>query len=399
MTLQEISIPEETVLYGEDIAGIRPAGKREANKGFFARGPKEVTEASPRLMTQILVVALWSTCFGLVLGAMDFFHNGNLVSAVTHLLDIWLWGLLFPFVLAADRRLPFSDKQLPLRILAHVAMSVPFVTIHVVIQAVIEYQVTNTTDVPWNPFRTHEYTYYYFFGGMIAYFAVSGAIIAYRYYGRYQTSQLRLLQMEKRFLEAHLHNLRMQLEPHFVANALNAISSEIDDNPSGARQLIENIGVLLRLSHEYKDRQLIPLVEEMAVLDHYLAIQKVRFGERLNVRIRIPQSARYAMVPSFVLQPLAENAVRHGLEPTLSKGTIRISARRIDGYLRIKVADNGAGLPPGWRLRETTSGQGLTITRERLAAIYHGEKVHLTVGSRRRGGTVVQVIIPYREVG
>lgn len=399
MNTQEISIQEEIVPYGEDASNVRTTGRRAINKGFFSRSPREYGEMSPRLMSQILMIVLWSTCFGLVLGVMDFIHNRSLVSAITHLLDIWLWGLLFPFLLAADRRLPFSDKQLPLRILAHMAMSVPFVSIHVAIQAVIEYQVTNKAEVPWNPFRTNEYTYYYFFGGMVAYFAVSGAIIAYRYYNRYQASQLHLLQMEKRFLEAHLHNLRMQLEPHFVANALNAISSEIDDNPSGARQLIENIGVLLRLSHEYKDRQLIPLAEELAVLDHYLAIQKVRFGERLNVRIRISPSARYALVPSFMLQPLAENAVRHGLEPTLSKGTIRISARRVDGDLLIRVVDNGAGLPPGWRLHETTSGQGLTITRERLAAIYSGEETHLTVGSRRRGGTVVQVTIPYREVG
>ena len=397
MNIQEISSPERIAQYGEVISSTGAAEDNlKVQKGFFTRGSGEDRE-TPRLMSQILVVALWATCFGLVLSALDFFtHSGNLTSATTHLIDVWLWGLLVPFLLAADRRLPFSDKQLPLRIIAHMVMSVPFVSVHVAIQAVIEYQVT---DITWNPFRNPDYTYFYFLGGMVSYFAVSGGIIAYRYYSRYQTSQLRLLQMEKRFLEAHLHNLRMQLEPHFVANALNAIASEVDVNPSRARQLIENIGVLLRLSHEYKDRQLIPLVEELAVLDHYFAIQKVRFGERLNVRMRITPDVRYAMVPSFLLQPLAENAVRHGLEPTLSKGVITISARRIDGYVRIKVIDNGAGLPPGWRLQETTSGQGLTITRERLAAIYPGKKVNLTVTSRNRGGTQVQLSIPYQDVG
>jgi len=395
MNTQDISIPEGIVLYGKISSSIQIAeNKHKAHKGFFSRGPSENIEL-PHLMSQILIVALLATCFGLVLGAMDYFHSGNLLSAITHMADILLWGLLVPFLLAADRRLPLSDKQLPLRVIAHMVMSVPFVSIHVAIQVVAEYQFN---DAFWNPFRIPGNTYYYFLGGMIHYFAVSGAIIAYRYYSRYQTTQLNLLQVQKRFLEAHLHNLRMQLEPHFVANALNAISSEVDVNPSRARQLIENIGVLLRLSHEYKDRQLIPMVEELAVLDHYLAIQKVRFGERLNVRMRIASNAKYAMVPAFLLQPLAENAVRHGLEPTLLKGLITISARRIDGYLRIRVLDNGAGLPRGWQLHETTSGQGLTITRERLAAIYRGEKVYLNVAPRRRGGTEVQISIPYREV-
>ena len=395
MNIKENSAVEGTI--PNEVIGTSeikvPDNKHAVNILFSNRGANDNSK-STHVTWQILMVSLWATCVGLVLSAMEFIHSGSLTSAITHLIDVWLWGLLVPFVLAADRRLPFSDKQLPLRIFAHMLLSLPFVSIHVVIEAAIEYQVKGIT---WNPFRTSEYIYYYFLGGIVSYFAVSGAIIAYRYYSRFQTSQLHLLQMEKRFLEAHLHNLRMQLEPHFVANALNAISSEIDANPSCARQLIENIGVLLRLSHEYKDRQLIPLIEELAVLDHYFAIQKVRFGERLRVRIRIAQNVRYAMVPSFLLQPLAENAVRHGLEPTLSKGIITISARRVDGYVRIKVIDDGVGLPSGWWLHETTSGQGLTITRERLAAIYPGQKVHLAVGSRRRRGTQVQVSIPYQE--
>ncbi|MES1189850.1 MAG: histidine kinase [Steroidobacter sp.] len=395
--MPEISTAEEIVSYlDKGPTGIKVSSHKPAVRdSHFNNDPGEYPQGT-HLMSQILVVAFWATCFGIVLGTMDFLHTGNWASATTHLVDVWLWALLVPFVLAVDRRLPFSDRQLPLRIIAHLAISVPVVAIHVALEAAIEYPFQ---DITWSPFRLPGNTYYYFMGGVITYFTVSGAIIAYRYYSRYQTSQLRLLQVEKRFLEAHLHNLRMQLEPHFVANALNAISSEVDANPSRARQLIENIGTLLRLSHEYKDKQLIPLVEELAVLDHYLAIQKVRFGERLNVRIKIAQNARYAMVPSFLLQPLAENAVRHGLEPSLSKGIITISARRIDGYVRIRVADNGAGLPPDWPLHETTSGQGLTITRERLAAIYHDEKVRLTVSPRRYGGTVVQVLIPDRGAG
>jgi LytS/YehU family sensor histidine kinase len=164
-------------------------------------------------------------------------------------------------------------------------------------------------------------------------------------------------------------------------------------NPPRARKLIEDLGVLLRLSHEYKDRQLIPLAEEIALLDHYLAIQRVRFRERLRIDIRIAPEVKFALVPCLLIQPLVENAIRHGLEKTPSGGTISISADRVGGSVEIRLADDGAGLPAGWRL-ETSSGQGLTITRERLAALYPQGASRITIRPRQGGGTEVLVSLP-----
>src|SRR5437773_9224717 len=118
----------------------------------------------------------------------------------------------------------------------------------------------------------------------------------------------------------------MQLEPHFLSNALNAVSSTTETNPPLARRIIADLGVLLRISHEYRDRQLIPLKEEMAILEHYLAIQRVRFGDRIKIDIHVAPGLEQALVPCLLLQPLAENAIRHGLMGAESGGTISIAA-------------------------------------------------------------------------
>lgn len=349
----------------------------------------------PDWLRRALITLFLATFIGLLMGALEAGYTGKFASFIGRLIDAWAWALLAPLLLAADKRLPLSDDQLPLRICAHLFMSAPFVLAHVAMEAVAEYPIP---EIVWSPFRTSYTIYYYFIGSFVSYCAISGALLTFRYYDRFRNSQLHAVQLEKQLVEAHLHNLRMQLEPHFVANALNAISSEMSVNVPRARQLVEDLGVLLRLSHEYKDRQLIPLMEELAVLEHYLAIQKVRFGERLRVDFRVAPTAKFALVPSFLMQPLAENAVRHGLEQTRAGGTITISAERVDNRLHISVDDDGAGLPPGWSL-EGSSGQGLTITRERLAAIYSGGGAHMEIAPRPGGGTSVHISLPYQAEG
>ena len=172
------------------------------------------------------------------------------------------------------------------------------------------------------------------------------------------SSQLRTRAMEKSYSQARLNALRMQLDPHFLFNALNTISSHVERDPKLTRLMIEHLGDLLRMSLESKDRQEVPLAEELAFLDHYLAIQKIRFGRRLKVEIDVAPEVRYASVPSLFLQPLVENAIRHGISHRASGGTVQVTAEPVGGKLAIRVADDGAGLPPGWTL-ENSNGPGL----------------------------------------
>jgi len=343
------------------------------------------------LRAALLIVAVL-TAVGVLHGVADLlFNDRKFPGFITRVMDAWAWVLLMPLIIAADRRLPFSEKQFVLRNLVHfLLLSVPFVAAHVLLEASVEFPIQSIT---WNPFRSHYETYYYFYGGWVSYLAIACALLSYRHYEGLRTSQLRVARLETKLLQVHLHNLRMQLEPHFIANALNTISSEVECNPVLARQIIEDVGILLRLSHEYKDKQLIPLVEEMALLNHYFAIQQARFGDRLAIETRIASEARYALVPSLLLQPLAENAIRHGLERMRSGGTIRLSAGRVGSHVEIKLEDDGAGLPPGWKI-EASSGQGLSITRERLAALYPNATASITVRPRAAGGTEVLVLLP-----
>jgi LytS/YehU family sensor histidine kinase len=235
-------------------------------------------------------------------------------------------------------------------------------------------------------------------GGMLwswlVYWLILGARQTLRYYQRYMASELRLERMERNFSEARLNALRMQLDPHFLFNALNTISAQVERDPRLARTMIEHLGDLLRLSLEARERQELPLHEEMAFLEHYLSIQKIRFGAALRVETHIEPEVKYALAPCLVVQPLVENAIRHGLEPKVEGGAVTVRARREPGpdgpRLVLEVADTGIGLPHQPAYAE---GFGVTQVRERLHTL-HGERATLVLQAAPRGGTHARIEIP-----
>ena len=189
----------------------------------------------------------------------------------------------------------------------------------------------------------------------------------------------------------------MQLDPHFLFNALNTISSQVERDPRLARTMIEHLGDLLRLSLDARDRQEIPLAEELAFLDHYIAIQKIRFAENLRIEIQIAPEVKYALVPSLIVQPLVENAIRHGISQRASGGTVTVTAERDRdrSQVKIRVLDDGVGLPPGWALEES-SGTGLSVTRERILGLHPNGNSRFSVRVRVGGGTEVEISLPLR---
>ena len=222
--------------------------------------------------------------------------------------------------------------------------------------------------------------------------------MAYRYYERYVSSELRLERLEHSYSEARLNALRMQLDPHFLFNALNTISSHVERDPKLTRRMIEHLGDLLRMSLESKDRQEVPLIEEIAFLEHYLEIQKIRFGDQLRVVMDVGPDVRYAAVPSMVIQPLVENAIRHGISRRASGGTVTVRAVSDGERLEIRVTDDGVGLPLGWTL-EGSEGLGLSITRQRIAGIHPNGASRFAVRNRAESGTEVEISLPLRLVG
>jgi LytS/YehU family sensor histidine kinase len=204
--------------------------------------------------------------------------------------------------------------------------------------------------------------------------------------------------MERSFTEARLNALRMQLDPHFLFNALNTISSHVERDPKLTRRMIEHLGDLLRRSIETKDRQEIPLAEEIEFLAPYLAIQKIRFGKKLQIEMQIEPEVQKATVPSLLLQPLVENAIRHGISHRAAGGTVIVSARRMNDLLEIQIQDDGVGLPPGWTL-ESSAGLGLSVTRERVKSLHPNGESSFTVRPCERGGAEVDIFLPLRVQG
>ena len=313
----------------------------------------------------------------------------------------WAWGLLAPLIVSVDLRLPFSQKQIVRRIAAHLVLAPIFTAAYLYLEAALGAligwapwsRMINAQLLP-NALRGM------FLWSVLVYCLIVGVFQAKLYYKRYLTGELRMEQLERSFSQARLNALRMQLDPHFLFNALNTISAQVEREPRLARQMIEHLGDLLRLSLENKDRQEVPLMEEMAFLEHYLAIQRIRFGDRLRFETEIAPEVKYALVPCLVVQPLVENAIRHGISSRAAGGTVVVSAQRIgeDGeayQMEIRVRDDGVGLPEDWTLA-TSSGLGLSVTRERIQGLHPGNASRFSVRRLREGGTEARIVLPLR---
>jgi two-component system, LytTR family, sensor kinase len=196
-------------------------------------------------------------------------------------------------------------------------------------------------------------------------------------------------QLETRLAEARLQLLGMQLQPHFLFNTLNTIAEMVHDEPDTADAMIAALSDLLRRTLDLGPSQDIPLDEELALVERYLDIQRARFGDRLQVRVEADEPSRRARVPALLLQPLVENAIRHGLAAHVNAGRIAIEARAVAESIVISVVDDGAGSGGG---PERT---GLGNTRARLAALY-GSQAALDIAHVPGGGTRVDVRLPRR---
>jgi len=345
----------------------------------------------PTLFQRASLVLLAWTIVGIIQAIPLLLARFDSFSLVDKVLDAWAWALLTPVILLVDRKLASAEQNVARLAALWFLVAIPFSIGHAYLSALVSYPVTGIT---WNPFRDKSYLVFYVLGSWQTFFAIVGVLLASRYYNRLLSSDLKLERVEKTLIEARLNALRLQLEPHFLFNAMNAISSEVSANPKLARDMIEDLGVLLRQSLDCKDRNEITLAQELTLLERYLSIQRVRFGERLEIKMEIEPAALTTMVPPMLLQPLVENAIRHGIERRVSGGTIAVSATAVGDQLQIHVLDNGVGVPRNWRM-ENATGLGLRVTRERLEALYpECSEECFTIRRREAGGTEVAIRIP-----
>jgi len=226
----------------------------------------------------------------------------------------------------------------------------------------------------------------------IFFMAIAGVAGALKYWRDRTNWQQRCAQLEQRLDEARIEALRTQLHPHFLFNALNAISANLDHDPRTARRMLEKLGSLLRMSLDNAREQEISLERELAFIECYMDLQKVRFEDRLALMTIIDPEVRQARVPSLILQPLVENAVRHGIASGETAGTIDIRAWRDQNSLRLSVHDDGPGLPADWD-PDHGFGVGLSNTRERLHRMY-GEAQRFEIAAAAEGGVLVTLTLP-----
>jgi signal transduction histidine kinase len=227
---------------------------------------------------------------------------------------------------------------------------------------------------------------------MMTYWAVVGLSHALDFHRESQERALTAAQLEARLAEAQLQSLQRQLHPHFLFNTLNTISALMHRDPDAADVMLERLSDLLRVTLDRISVQQVPLKDELEFVEKYLEIERARFGERLRVQFAVDPALLDAWVPTLLLQPLVENAVRHGVAPKVGGGVVDIVADRDGAQLRLVVRDNGFGLPAD-TLQAFDKGVGLSNTRSRLAHLY-GDRHQLQFHRPADGGLAVTVVIP-----
>src|ERR1044072_3252896 len=230
---------------------------------------------------------------------------------------------------------------------------------------------------------------------LLVYGAVIGVFYAINYYRKYREREFLASRLEAQLAQAQLDSLRMQLHPHFLFNTLNGIVGLVRDNKNTAAvNMLVGLSDLLRHTLEHSSRHEVELREEINFIKLYLSIQEMRFYDRLRSDLDIDPSTTKALVPNLILQPLTENALRHGIARTADSGLIGIRSTAQDGYLRLTVYDEGAGLPEDWQLKGSV-GIGLANTIARLQQLYDDDH-EFDIRNRPQGGVEVVIVMPFK---
>jgi signal transduction histidine kinase len=237
-----------------------------------------------------------------------------------------------------------------------------------------------------------------FLNALIIAFGIVATGVARAYSLRLRSRREHSIQLSAELAEARLDALRRQLDPHFLFNTLNAVSSLVERDPRGVRRMIARLGDLLRHSFEGGREPEVPLRQELMLLGLYVDIMRVRFQGRLTVTIRVDDVALDALVPSLILQPLVENAIKHGVERRTEGGSILVEGTRAGGMLVLRVLDDGATGESAVAREPAGTGVGLRNTKARLEHLY-GSTQRFSLTHPEEGGAVAEVHLPFHTRG
>jgi two-component system LytT family sensor kinase len=372
--------------------GIQDCGNLPATE---STGNMTITRALQRHWIKWLLAFAFWTAIGLSFAFQFYISSAKAgievtwKQAVSYALGDWyVFALLSIPVTWLAGRFPFESGRRARSWIVHIPASLVFSITYMVLRAWVgTWQSEARFAEAFQPLLVKTWHF-----NLLIYWVIVAVSFAFNYYRKFRERELRAAELEKSLAQAKLKALQMQLNPHFLFNSLHSISALMHQNVEAADRMIVRLSDLLRAALESSDSQQVTLREELAFLQKYLEIEKIRFGSRLTVNMDVAGNTLDAQVPNLILQPLIENAIRHGIEPHSKPGCIELRAYCADGVLMLDVSDNGNGMAkPG----SVSEGVGLSNTRDRLRTLY-GEAHCFELANRPEGGLRVRLSIPLR---
>lgn len=313
-------------------------------------------------------------------------------------LNFFFWALLAPLVYTLLQRLPFTHQPQWGIMLAHLGLGLAIATFHEVVTSSLYYAILQLrgefdfTDPKYRDWAYHALVPAVFTRTM-EYWVLMGVMVALENARLRREEHEQLLRLRNELQSTQLNALKKQLQPHFLFNTLNTVSALMDGHVNDARRVLSRLGQLLRATLDQSRADMVPLEQEVDYIRDYLDIESIRFRDRLAVHYDVPPELLGARVPSLVLQPLVENAIKHGSDGTQEHVRIGVRARLRDGRLELEVSDNGKGCNDVHSAM-ANGGIGLKNVRERIGLLYGGAGA-LRLHSPAEGGFRVTVSLPY----
>lgn len=355
---------------------------------------------SVRTRTFLIIVAAWLV--PALLSGFDRYLQDRLEGhapdwrwVLFSAIDWLLYAVLTPLVFRASRRFPLERPHLTGRIALHIggalAMCIAWAAMGTLLRLALFPAAPVDLQKLWLSFISWVSTTLPF--GVGVYFALVGIEHSFYYFAQARERETQAALLAAQLSKARLGALRMQLNPHFLFNSLNAITVLVrDHDTNAASRMLELLSGVLREVLRTDATHETTLAEELEFIERYLAIEHLRFSDRLRPRIEVEPSLTRAAVPRFVLQPLVENALRHGISRRAGAGLVEVTAYRDKSQLVLTVRDDGPGL-----LSVSNTGVGLTNTRSRLTALYGSDHASLELADAPGGGVLATVRLPYHE--
>ena len=349
------------------------------------------------LKSWLIIFLLWLALgFYFVLSSYVYYLNLDRpfnweINITRNMPSFFLWGLLAPAVIYFALRFRIEKTNFYTKILTQILIGAVVAFVHRVLSASLSYSISwslgNTEASLFDILLGEKFIIFSaWFDGFFTYWVFLAAIYSFDYYKSFNENKIKATLLEAKLAQAELNALKMQLQPHFLFNTLNAISVLVHKDPESADEMITRLSDLLRLTLDKFGQKKVTLKEEIDFINSYLDIQKIRYKDRLNIKMNISPSTIDLEVPALILQPVIENSIKHAVEPSSKQTNISISTFIDKNYLNIEITDNGPGINDN-----INEGVGIKNIKARLEQMYGENKLFSMSDSEGGVKTIIQI--------